>query len=107
MKHDLALQWLFTADAARSSITLCAALFGIRYVYADTPQDTYTFAQCLNLCQTSLVSKDDLRRVPDISPEWGAFIENWEELLKLYKKGMFLELDDKIKELRCEKKASK
>lgn len=56
------------------------------------PIDPDDFARCYNLLEAQPEWKDKLSVMRSVSPTWSLYIDNWDELTKLYQEKRFKEM---------------
>ena len=79
-------EWVAGRDTGISSLTIYSAITGMpgphrRY---DIPHDPADFGRCYRLLNLFPAWKEQLPKVVGLCPRWKSFVENWDELTKLY-----------------------
>lgn len=78
-------EWLKTGERGMSSDVMCKAIFGIPVAAGtDHPHDPDDLSRCIKFLDAACSEGADrlelVRRMRDISPEWHALAEHWQEL---------------------------
>lgn len=82
--QDKALAWLLSGDTGTSSMTLCAAMLGLKNGYASTPSDIGDFGRCYRLLEFIPEWRTQFDKVAQVYPVWAGLVKNWAKLERLY-----------------------
>ncbi len=88
-------QWISGYETGASSITIWAAIMDLEHPTPNIPYDVYDFQRCynlLNLCDET-TQKITLKKLAYQYDKWKSFVQNWDKLSELYKKGNMMEFN--------------
>jgi hypothetical protein len=85
-------EWIIYGETGISSKTMWAAITGsyneeyryMEYRVFDIPKDADDFSRCYKFFKLCNLSDKHLRKVKEVFPFWGPYIDNWSELVRLY-----------------------
>lgn len=83
-------EWIVSGDAGISSKTMWAALNGVDMSNAvkggrfDVPYDPADFGRCYRFYTKCNLTRKDLETIREKVKWWAPFIDNWNELERLY-----------------------
>lgn len=87
--------WISSSKTGESSITIWAVIMDIEHHNPNVPYDVYDFQRCynlLNLCDET-TKKITLKKLANRYNMWKPFVEHWDKLSELYKKGNMLDFN--------------
>lgn len=100
MNKKKMIEWIGLGVMGISSRTMWCVLMGVSVVgYVDCPCDVADFDYCVWMVRNGKVTRDDLQKVKERYDWFAPFVDNWDELVSLYDKGKFNELNGRIFEL--------
>jgi hypothetical protein len=76
-------EWIVQGEVGISSKTMWAALQNIEY-NGNKPYDPDDFSRCFKFYMLCRLTKDDLEKIAIKLPYWKPYIDNWEELSRMY-----------------------
>lgn len=103
-----ALRWLAVGRQGSSSLALFAATVNVtpdgmdRNDLTAAPHDGGDFCRCADLYDAVPEVQANLSKARDISPEWAAMIDRWDDLLVVYYAEEWRELNALVKEIRAQ-----
>lgn len=92
--NDKTLVWLASGDTGTSSLTMLAVISGNEVVAAmirgrgafdNHPHDPADLGRCIRLLDLDVTLRNNIAVMRNISPEWAAMVDHWDELESLYR----------------------
>jgi hypothetical protein len=80
------VEWLASGERGISSNTIASVLSGLDCMQGwgySHPRDPADFKRCLFLLYAVPGFSENLSKMGDVSPEWAALVEHWQEFEKL------------------------
>lgn len=79
-------QWLTGRDTGTSSLTIFSAMTGLPSPHGDydVPYDPDDFGRCYRLLRLFPEWREHLNKTVSLCPAWAAFVDNWDELTRIY-----------------------
>lgn len=105
MNKDKMTEWMATHNTGASSITMWAALAGIKptKIWFGIPYDADDFSRCYDLVKFCEISPDeDLPKILQVFPMYAPIIREWHRLSELFEDGDYRGVNLLLKELRQE-----
>ena len=80
------LKWLLSDDTGISSEAIAAKMNGLEppRQWGSHPHDTGDFGRCHRLLVIMPEYSDRLDEMRELSPEWAALVEDWDDITRLY-----------------------
>lgn len=78
------IEWLANGATGMSSETMAYTALGVKYKSACHPYDPSDFNRCLLLLEAAPIVRVSFPEIRELSPEWAAIIDHWDELEKLF-----------------------
>lgn len=94
-----ALAWKSGTDTGLSSETIWFVMVGLPLPGGDIPFDHGDFGRCYRLLSELPEWRERLPEVAAAHPEWGAYVDAWDDLAALYSQRDFKALNKQLR--RC------
>ncbi len=78
------IEWLNTGKTGLSSKTMAYVALGHVPDYCWEPADPADLNRCLLLLESAPIVREFFPKIRELSPEWAAIIDHWDELEKLF-----------------------
>lgn len=79
------IKWLANGKTGISSKAMAFTALGVKYKDARYyPYDPADFNRCLLLLEVAPIVRESFPKIRELSPEWAAIIDHWDELERLF-----------------------
>lgn len=78
------IEWLANGDTGLSSETMAFMALGVKKNHSHHPHDTSDLNRCLLLLEAEPMVRLSFPKLRELSPQWAALIDNWDELERMF-----------------------